>query len=356
MPKIAHIVESFDNQAVENWLLKSYNNLVECDLLDYENIFFITTKSSIRKNKILFKTQCITFNQSKFKFIIELYKLIKKEKITVLYSHHDISSGYYFILKLFLPIKTIMHVHNCSLVRPFSKKPITYKIKSFILWLLNLMLTDKVVCISEEVEIVMRKYFFFSKKYFRNYYYHPVVQQDNTLNNRSGFCYVGRLVPEKNPMRTLDILIELVKINPHVLFSVYGDGPERIKMENFVNNNGLKNNVEFHGWTKNPINSFKAHKLFIYPRHEHPKEGLGLVFLEAQYTRTIVLTSNCFSKEVNISNIFFSFPLKSSDLDWAYRIDSILKGKEIDCIYNENLNLFSKKNLVDQIKYYSGEL
>jgi glycosyltransferase involved in cell wall biosynthesis len=355
MHKIAHIVESFENQAVENWLKQSYQYLIENNLINKEKIFFIETKESLNSKTLDFHTEFIDFNLSKILFIIKLYKFVKKEKIEILYSHHDITSGFYFLLKILLPIKTIMHCHNCSLVKPFSKKySIIFQTKSFFLWVLNILLSDKIVCISEEVEICMRKYFHFNKKFIRNYYFHPRLPFSEFDSNKDGICYIGRLVPEKNPMRLLQIFNELVKTNSNIKLYIYGEGSEKKIMEHYVCQNGLSNKIIFKGWTFNPITAFKKHKIFLFPRFELPKEGFGLVFLEAQYANTFVLTSECYSHEVKISNGFYSISLDESNPIWAKKIDQLLQMDNFTSTFNKNIQLFGESNLLQQITYYKG--
>lgn len=359
MPRIAHIVESFDNQAVENWLLRSYNELDKLDLVVMKDVYFISTKSTENINKFNYNYRFINFSESKIIFLLSLFRFLRAEKIEVLYSHHDITSGFYFLVKLFLPIKTVMHVHNCSLVNPFNNGNFFFRTKAFFLWALNCILTDKVVCISLEVEKVMKNYFVLKKEIILNYYYHPMGQDRSETEitlSKKGLCYVGRLVPEKNPIRILNIFAEVFKLDPSITLDIYGEGAEKDSMIEFAIKEKLIDNVFFHGWTYNSAAAFQNHQLFLFPRFERPKEGLGLVYLESQYNQTKVLTSNCFSPEVNISNIFFSLPLVCSNNVWARKIIDLIQNETESMTYNENKRFFSKSYLVEQLSYYNGNL
>ncbi|KVV15893.1 glycosyltransferase [Flavobacterium sp. TAB 87] len=69
------------------------------------------------------------------------------------------------------------------------------------------------------------------------------VETDYTIR----LLYVGTLVSGKNPMYAIEITAELLKNGRNVKLDVYGDGPLKNDLIQFVKNNNLADAVFFHG-------------------------------------------------------------------------------------------------------------
>lgn len=98
----------------------------------------------------------------------------------------------------------------------------------------------------------------------------------------------GRLVPHKNVDKIIDALSKLPK---KYTLDVYGNGPERRRLEGQVYNMKLNNRVKFHGNVpqKELLKAMENHDLFVlYSSYE----GLPHVVLEAFSARVPVVASN----------------------------------------------------------------
>ena len=91
--------------------------------------------------------------------------------------------------------------------------------------------------------------------------------------------FVGRLVPYKGADLAIEAATELIH-SGHLQLRIVGDGPERLRLQQLVDDNGLSHAVQFVGWV--PHSEVKAHlassDLFLFPSI---REFGGAVVLEA---------------------------------------------------------------------------
>ena len=94
--------------------------------------------------------------------------------------------------------------------------------------------------------------------------------------------YAGRMNDLKNPVFVVDVFHHLLKKRNDVFAVFIGSGDR----ENDVRQNAIDLDVTDHirilGWHDNVPMLMKSSDVFVFPRKENPKEGLGLVVLEAQ--------------------------------------------------------------------------
>lgn len=105
---------------------------------------------------------------------------------------------------------------------------------------------------------------------------HYSIPQDRPV-----LLFVGRVAHEKNIGFLLQVLLEVRKTVPDILFLIAGEGPARISLENEVKELGLGNNVLFIGYLDRTteLNScYRAADIFIFSSRT---ETQGLVLLEA---------------------------------------------------------------------------
>lgn len=99
----------------------------------------------------------------------------------------------------------------------------------------------------------------------------------------SGFplraAFVGRLVPYKGADMMLEALAGLIR-DGRVVVNIYGDGPERKKLEDYCNHEHIESGVKFHGWVKHSELQSKLieNHIFVFPSI---REFGGGVVLEA---------------------------------------------------------------------------
>ena len=91
---------------------------------------------------------------------------------------------------------------------------------------------------------------------------------------------VGRLSPEKGFMDLLEIYNKLVKKHPAWKLDIIGDGSEREKLEKYIKNNNLEENVTLHGFRKKDYIDKVLQSSSIYLMTSYT-ESFGIVLIEA---------------------------------------------------------------------------
>lgn len=125
-----------------------------------------------------------------------------------------------------------------------SKQPYTYKIQRWILS--NTFLTRNMTVLvygdwSNQSKNIKP---FFTATYSESEKENiPKTTFDSTIE----FIFVGSLVSGKNPLYALKLVHQLIKEGCNIVLNLYGEGSERIILENYIQVNNLENFIFLHG-------------------------------------------------------------------------------------------------------------
>lgn len=109
------------------------------------------------------------------------------------------------------------------------------------------------------------------------------------IESRFKIIWVGRMDEIKNPK----LLIDAFNLLPDKEnYSVYfiGDGPLRINLERYVENNGFTNYIKFKGFTTFPYNWLNKANLLVLTSDY---EGFGNVLVEGLYCGLDIISTDC---------------------------------------------------------------
>lgn len=160
------------------------------------------------------------------------------------------------------------------------------------------------------------------------------AKKELKLNNRFIIGNVARFKKEKNHTFQIDIINELIKMEPQALLLLIGDGELRKTIEEKVAQLDLSDNVRFMGIRSDIPKLMLAMDMFLLPSLY---EGLPVVGIEAQAMGLPVLTSTGVTKETDITGNVTFLDLKESPKYWA---ETILKIK----------NTFARNDMYNYIK------
>lgn len=138
--------------------------------------------------------------------------------------------------------------------------------------------------------------------------------------------FVGRLVKEKQVKKLLEIWKRLQDKYPDWRFSIVGDGPLRLELENFAKK--IKTcRVDFYGF-QNPLEFYKRARLFLMASDF---EGWGMTLLEAISQGCVPVAENNFSAltdiiEDGIDGIII--PEKSSIKNWVNTLGKLMDNSD----------------------------
>ena len=183
----------------------------------------------------------------------------------------------------------------------------------------------------------------------------------NTIN----LIFVGRLNEQKNPLFLLKV-IKKISSNLKIKLLLIGNGNEKSKLLNFVNENKLSN-IKLKKFTENPFPFIKKADLLVLPSKY---EGLPNILLEAMALKKAILSSNCKTgpKEILENGKAGLLYKNLNENDFIKKLNYFINNqkiiqKKIDYgfkkinkfDYFENLNkyfLLLKKNIISSSRNY----
>jgi glycosyltransferase involved in cell wall biosynthesis len=101
----------------------------------------------------------------------------------------------------------------------------------------------------------------------------------------------GRLVPEKNPVFAVDVLVDLRCIEQRAVAVFAGAGPQEANVWARARELGVEKSVRLLGWRNDLPEIMSCSDWFILPHPEQPAEGFGLAVVEAQLAGLRMLLS-----------------------------------------------------------------
>lgn len=345
MLRIIHIVENLDKGAVENWLVNVFLESRKTRP-DWDWTFYcilgkegrLDEKVKEAGGKIIYSPYSVS---QKKHFVKCLRHTLKTGHYDIIHSHHDYLSGFYLPAAANLTFKKrILHIHNTDKALPTGNR-FLHNILLPLFRKLAIHFSDVIVGISQDTlnEFVQNDRFR-KKKTTVLYYgidlssYAAIKNSRDILRKEWGISaeakillYVGRMTHLKNPVFVVDILKELSKSRQDVYAVFVGKGEcEEAVIQRYTENN-LKQSVRMLGWRNDIAEVMQAADVFVFPRIEYPKEGLGLVVVEAQTAGLpLVISRGVVEDAIEIKELANIIPLENNVTAWAQVINDVLNA------------------------------
>lgn len=336
--KIIHIVENLNKGAVENWLV---NTFIESRKLkpDWEWTFYCILgevgrlDEKVRKagGKIIYAPFTVS---NKIRFLNSLRKALMAGNYDIIHSHHDYLSGFYLLASVGIKFKKrILHIHNAEKGLPVGNKLIQKLLLKPFKWL-AIHFSNQIIGISKDTiehfigkaKIVNRQavvlYCGIDLNAFNVEMGSFFLREEFGLSEKAKFLiFCGHMNRFKNPVFVVDILNELLKQdkNYHALFAGEGELTKAVIDKGEIY--GIADKVHLLGWRNDLAAVMKASDVFVFPRVEDPKEGLGLVVIEAQAAGLPMFISNGIVKDaIEIPELAHFLRLNDNPSAWAAEI------------------------------------
>ena len=341
--RIINIIENLDKGAVENWLV---NVFIESRKFkpEYEWTFYcILGKPGRLDEKVtqaggnIIYAPCTVSN--KIKFLQALRKTLMTGKYDIIHSHHDYLSGFYLLASFKIRFKKrILHIHNTDAALPVGNR-LLHNILLKPFRRLGIYFSDIIVGISKDtLQQFIKKAKLHNKQLTVLYYGIDLERFDNNTDsvilrqnlglpvNAKLLLFCGRMNAFKNPVFVVDILNELLKCNKNYQVLFVGEGDLTKDVISRATGLGIADNVKLIGWRNDLPDVMKASDVFVFPRVEYPKEGLGLVVVEAQAAGLpMVLSNGIVDDAVEIEELANFISLNNNPVAWANAIEKIEK-------------------------------
>tara|TARA_A100001015_G_scaffold56754_1_gene62392 strand:+ start:556 stop:1701 length:1146 start_codon:yes stop_codon:yes gene_type:complete len=282
------------------------------------------------------------FLKSRFSYLIifilsffPLMKLIRKEKPHFLIIH------LLTILPLFIKY---LKKNKTKIVLRISGFP---KLNFFrkMIWKISSENIYKITCPSEQLkeQIILKKIFLENKIFFLP---DPIIKISEFKNNfkkeinlskKKYFISVGRLTNQKNFGYLIDEFSKFIKINFDYDLHIYGDGEDRIKLQEQIDKKKVNDRIFLKGYSNQIYFHMKNAESFIL---SSLWEDPGFVLVEAAMNNLFIISSNCKNGPTEILN---------------YGDGGILfESNKKDALFNslkDFLNCRNSKNYYSKIKF-----
>lgn len=161
------------------------------------------------------------------------------------------------------------------------------------------------------------------------------IPPDKKLIKKYGFegkrvmIFMGRLIARKNPVFLIEILRSLRERGNDAALIIVGEGPEKVKIQEKINEHDLQKFVCFPGFLRaqDKINHYAIADVFVFPSNN---EGFVLVVLEALAAGLplVVPKDKAFPEAVKDGdNGFLAVPNDLSD--WVNKLEKLLTNKKL---------------------------
>ena len=279
-----------------------------------------------------------------YKVFRTLYKIIKEEKITIVHTHHRMSTFYMHYLNKICKVNFVSTLHGSFTDKKFLTRMVYKNIKI-------------VACGNTAKEFFIKNYKIDEKNITVINNAIKIDKNDNKTINLGKYnikahkkiAYIGRLSEEKG----IELLIEtmpiiLKKIDDACLI-VVGEGPLEGKLKNKVKELNIEKSVFFLGYQNDIQNIIKQMDLVVLPSYT---EGLPLTPIEAfACGKPVVATAAGGTVEIIENNVNgFLVPIGDGKL-LAEKIQEIFQNKKLyDKMCIEARKTYEKKYDFDVFK------
>ena len=342
--KILHLLCTDSFSGAENVACQI---ITSCSDQNHEFVY-CSLDGSIRN---VLDTKGIKFQPINKMSIKELKRVIKIEKPDIIHAHDMRASFYASLVCGEIPL--ISHCHNNGFdSQRVSLKSILYffaaKKAKHIFWVSNTTFSG----------YKFHKYFKTKSSILYNVINFDEVNKkalDDSNIYDYDVVYLGRITYQKDPIRLIHLFSLLKNIMPTIKIVVIGNGDMFKETNNLVNQLGLKNNVDFKGYMKNPYKILKDSKVMVMvsrwegtPIAALEAMSLGLPIVSTPTDGMLELVDNdktgfISDNDDELANSIIKI-CKNSDLAQELKINSIKKAyhmMDLENYKNEIMNAYS---------------
>lgn len=284
---------------------------------------------------------------NKYLFIFKLRQVIKNGNFSIVHSHFDYLSGFFFLATFHLDIKRVVHIHNTDRSIPVTNK-YKHKILLYIFYLITIRLTHVFVGVSQfalndyflwKFPVPTRKIVIYNgvnvSEAEENLVHFSSILKDLGFSPGKTMLFIGRMEWIKNPIFAFEVFRELRsrRVVSNALF--LGDGLEVERLKLLVEAYKMEDCIKLISFDHNKYKYYNAVDVVVFPRQISPKEAFGMVVLEAQVMSTPIVTSIGVLEELIIEK------------ELVFRLDNVSNIDEWVLVVSGVIDLKNKNNQLD---------
>jgi glycosyltransferase involved in cell wall biosynthesis len=334
--KTIHIVENLDRGSAENWLVRMLGHARRRGVNLNWTFYCTLSRPGVSEASALELGAKVIHSPvpigQKLDFIRSLRAELQRGAYEVVHCHHDLISGIYLLAAFRLKIRRrLVHVHNAdeALLTPSRLKQALVREP---LRFACLYMADRVIGVADHtLETFLHGR---SRRNGRDLVHYSGIDPEPFERPRDGraafrrvlglgedariLLFLGRLVREKNPLFTLDVLAEMRKQDSRVVGVFAGAGVLEEVLRHRTAELRLDQAVRFLGWRTDVAEIMSACDWFILPHPEHPMEGFGLAVVEAQLAGLRLLLSRGIADDPLLPTALYRrLSLSTPPAEWA---------------------------------------
>lgn len=364
MKKIAFLIGYLNVGGAEQLLT---NIAINIDKNQYEPIVITIKGLGPLEEKLVnndIKVYCLAGKRKvSLKVMINLYRILKEEKIDIINSHSFNGQFFGAICGKLLNIKTYNTEHtvfeNIAFHQRILKKFLA-KINTKIIACSeavydsliehNIYNDKNMIIIDNGVDINM-----YSKRNAQNIVY---LKNKLRIEGKLVLITVGSIREEKNHLQFLNLLKDIN--NKNIVWIVVGDGYKRNDLENEIKNNNMQDTVILLGNKHDVWNYLSIADIFVLPSKY---EGLSLAMLEAMACGLATICTDVGSNSKVIENGVNGYIIKLNEfkqfedkIKYLYNNENILEEMKRNNVikvkdnYNFNQTISKYQNCFENIK------
>lgn len=349
--RVLQILGIVANGGVEAVIMNYYRNIdkrkIQFDFVVHNDADENYIKEILSMGAKVYKVT--PYNQNVFKFMYEIYHIIKSNQYQIVHSNMNALSGF-ALLPAYLAGAKIRILHNHTtdskeeklrslikrVLRPFAKLFANQywacsKLAAEWMYGRNASTNGKITIINNAIDLEKFKFNREKRKQLR---------KELGLENCFVIGHVGRFVKTKNHEFLIEVFNEVLKQKENARLLLIGDGKLRLKIEEKVKNLGIEKAVIFLGVRNDVADLYNAMEVFVLPSLY---EGLPVVGVEVQTNGLAFICSDKVTDEILLTDNIKLLSLQQSKIEWC---DAILNAERKEVLNNENslLKNFDIKN------------
>ncbi|MCR1951939.1 glycosyltransferase [Clostridium sp. DSM 100503] len=275
--------------------------------------------------------------------IILIIKIVKKESIDIIHSHHRMTTLMSKIASKFVKVKVVHTQHLCIENKFFLTRLTLNNIKT--------------ITVSEGAKEILKRKCKLNEKNITTIYNTIELECKNKevdlklleLKEKGFFlvAQVSRIIDYKGVYDFVDVAESTVKNNKDIRFLLIGEGEESENLKKYIKQGNLEEYVYVLGSKDNVIEHLKYIDLVLLCSHI---EGLPLVPLEAFSERVPVIATNIEGTKEEIVDGENGFLVEPKNIEvFTEKINDIFNNKELYNSLKENAyKIFKEKFDVDR--------
>lgn len=219
-----------------------------------------------------------------------LYRMVEREfgKPDIIHSHFT-QYGYATVsLRKYFPFPLVLTEHSSLLM----KKTLEKKVKRMAAKAYSL--SDTVISVSPALAKVLEENFEVKSLYIPNIVDTSTFSFVPEHQNEDHFCFVsvGNLIERKRMDLTIEAFAEAFGNTPDVSLCIFGDGPEKEKLEKLIISLGQKDKIALKGFQTRDViaEKMKFCNCFVLSSRQ---ETFGVVYIEAMASGLPVIATRC---------------------------------------------------------------